>query len=294
MSTLVLGTFDGVHRGHQALLACARRFAGPVIACTFSLPPAAFFKENVKILTTAEEKTALLKKYGADEIFMQPFTRETAALCAEEYLGFLCNKFRPQAIVAGFNHTFGRGAEGNCVLLRQLGQKYGYQTEIVPPVTDAYLGVISSTAVRSALFNGQMEEAYRLLGHAYSVSGPTVHGRHLGHTLGFPTVNTETAPEKLLPGRGVYATVCHVAGRFFKGMTNIGVNPTVTREESLSVETHLLGFNGDVYGQNAEVYFLKKIRDEQKFASFEELTRQLSSDALLTDAYLNTVRELPL
>ena len=290
MSTLVLGTFDGVHLGHQALIKRAEAFAGSVIACTFSRPPAAFFKKDVKLLTTPEEKTMLLKKYGADEIFMQPFDEKKAAVPAEEYIGWLCRRFRPQTIIAGFDHTFGQKAEGNCLLLKQLGQKYGYQTEIVPPVLDSRQRVISSTGIRSALCAGDAETAALLLGRGYSVSGPTVHGRHIGQSIGFPTVNTSVSEEKLIPGRGVYATVCRLEGRLYKGMTNIGINPTVTSEQTLSVETHILGFRGDVYGKKITISFLKKIRDEKKFSSLEELTHQLSEDALLIDAYIRTLR----
>lgn len=291
MSTLVLGTFDGVHRGHQALIERAGAFAGPVIACTFSTPPAAFFKQNVKLLTTAEEKIALLKAYGADEVFMQVFDEKKAAVPAEEYIGWLCRRFRPQTIVAGFDHTFGQKAKGNCILLKQLGEKYGYQTEIVPPVLDSRQRVISSTGIRSALYSGEVETAALLLGRSYSVCGPTVHGRHIGQSIGFPTVNTCVPEEKLIPQRGVYATICRLGGRLYKGMTNIGVNPTVTSEEKLSVETHLLGFRGDVYGKKAVVSFLKKIRDEKKFSSVEALKRQLSEDALLINAYIRTLQE---
>ena len=290
MSVLILGTFDGVHRGHQALLDRAKNFAEPIVACTFSFPPAKKIKKNIKLLTTADEKAALLQKYGADEVFMQPFDREKASMPAEAYIEFLCKKFSPHTIVAGFNHKFGFGAKGNCVLLRQLGEKYGYQTEIVPPVTDAQ-GTVSSTGIRQALLAGETEQAARLLGRRYCLRGITVHGRHIGHSIGFPTVNTCVPKEKLIPQRGVYATLCRINGRLYKGMTNIGINPTVTTEQKLSVETHILGFCGDVYGKTATITFLKKIRAERKFCSVEELKRQLSSDALLIDAYIGTLRE---
>ena len=117
-----------------------------------------------------------------------------------------------------------------------------------------------------------------------------MHGRHIGQSIGFPTVNTCVPEEKLIPGRGVYATVCRLGGRLYKGMTNIGINPTVTSEQTLSVETHILGFRGDVYGKKITISFLKKIRDEKKFSSLEELTHQLSEDALLIDAYIRTLR----
>lgn len=290
MSVLILGTFDGVHRGHQALLARAKTFSEPIIACTFSIPPAAFFKQNIKLLTTAEEKTALLMRYGADDVFMQPFDAQKAAMSAEDYIDFLCKRFSPRGIVAGFNHKFGFCARGNCVLLRRLGKKYGYQTEIVPPVTDTQ-GTVSSTGIRHALLAGEAEQAARLLGRSYCVEGATVHGRHIGRGIGFPTVNTCVPEEKLIPGRGVYATLCRMNGKVYKGMTNIGINPTVTNEQRLSVETHILGFCGDVYGKTATVNFLKKIRDERKFSSVEELKKQLSSDALLIDAYINTLQQ---
>lgn len=281
MSVLILGTFDGVHIAHRQLIEEAKKAGNNVIACTFTSP---FSKQ--KQLTDVSEKTFLLKKFGVKEVFIEDF-EDIKDLSPEEYVKKLCEKFKPEKIVTGFNHSFGKNAEGNPSVLACLGRKYNFIPVTVPPVRKNGL-IVSSTQIRSFLSEGNVESASELLGRYYSIKGKTVHGRSLGRTLCFPTVNTEVNENKLIPQRAVYATFVKASGRFFKGMTNIGTNPTVSDGSRTSVETHILGFNENLYGKTAEIFFVKKIRDEKKFESVEELKNQLSDDALLINAFLDT------
>ncbi len=280
MSVLILGTFDGVHTAHRQLITEAKKTGKRIIACTFSSP-----FSGQRLLTTLNEKTDLLEKHGVQEVFVQNF-KDIKDLEAEEYIRLLCEKFKPSYIVTGFNHRFGKNARGNPALLSVLGRKYSFIPITVPPVKENDV-IVSSTYIRSLILEGKVDEAKRFLGRYYTVKGETVHGKHLGSTIDFPTINTRVT-HKLIPQSGVYATLVKVFGKIYKGMTNIGTNPTVDGSE-LTVETHILGFSGDLYGKETEIFFIKKVRDDKKFASLEDLKAQLSDDALLINAYLDTI-----
>lgn len=284
-NTLVLGTFDGVHIAHGELLSEAKKTGGRVIVCTFDAPPAFFFGKIKNMLSLPGEKERLLLSSGADKVFMQRFDKKIAALSPEEYIKTLVDSFNPQSIVAGFNHRFGKNAQGSVKDLAELSKKYGFNVLSVPPFSKNGI-LVSSTEIRNALCSGDIVKANLLLGRRYAMSGVTVHGRHVGHTIGFPTVNTEYSAEKMLPKPGVYATVCTLLGKKYKGMTNIGSNPTVSESGIISVETHILGFDGDVYGKNMTIEFVQRLRDEQKFESVEKLKAQLEFDVALTDGLL--------
>ncbi len=283
MSVLVLGTFDGVHLAHRQLIKEAKRYGNKIIACTFSTP----FSSR-SILTTAEEKTRLLIQAGVDEVFMQQ-TQEIKDLLPEEYIKMLVEKFRPSHIVAGFNHRFGKNASGDLSTLSFLGKKYGFIPVTVPPVAVAG-ELVSSTSIRSLLLKGDIQQANALLMRFYSIKGTVIKGRQIGTEIDFPTANVVTDENKTLCQTGVYATMVKAENRYLKGMTNIGTNPTVTDGDAVSVETHILGFDGNLYNKEIEIYFLKKIRDDKKFENLEELKNQLSQDALLINAYLDTVK----
>lgn len=282
MSVLILGTFDGVHLAHRQLITEAKKTGKKIIACTFSSP-----FSGQRLLTDLPEKTALLKRYGVNEVFVQDF-KDIKDLEAEEYIRLLSKKFSPSYIVTGFNHHFGKDAKGSPALLSILGRKYNFIPITVPPVKENDI-IVSSTFIRSLILEGKVDEAKKLLGRYYTIKGNTVHGKHLGSTIDFPTINTSVT-DKLIPQNGVYATMVRVFGKFYKGMTNIGTNPTVDGSD-LTVETHILGFSGDLYNKETEIFFIKKIRDDKKFASLEELKAQLSDDALLINAYLDTIKK---
>ncbi|MBR6765918.1 MAG: bifunctional riboflavin kinase/FAD synthetase [Clostridia bacterium] len=282
MSVLVLGTFDGVHIAHAELLKQAKKTGEKIIVCTFSSP----FSEK-EILSTPDEKVALLKQLGANEVFLQDFSL-VKELSPEEYVKMLAEKFHPKFTVCGVDHRFGKNAMGNHMTLCFLGKKYGFTPILVPPVS-LNGSAVSSTLIRHYLKEGNVEEANLLLNRYYSVKGTVVEGKRIGSTIDFPTANVKT--DKLLPQNGVYATLVRVKGRLLKGMTNIGTNPTVNQGDNIFVETHILGFNGDIYGSEIEIFFLKKVRDDIKFPSLEALKEQLSQDALLINAYIDTVKQ---
>ena len=282
MNILVLGTFDGVHIGHQFLLEYARD-RGNVIACSFLLPPVTV-KGKAKALTTAEEKTALLKKYGAKEVFLQDFTT-VCSLSAEEYIENLCSRFSPKQIVVGVDHQFGKNAQGNAKTLIKNEEKYGYKTVIVPPKTDEQ-GIISSSSIRELISAGEIKKANKRLGHSYYISGKVVRGKGLGKTINFPTANVLVEEEKLLLKNGVYATKTVVDGKIYNSMTNIGFNPTVLGKK-LTIETHIFNFSNEIYNKKIKIYFYSFVREDRKFDNVFDLKKQLQNDALLINAYLN-------
>lgn len=288
---LVLGTFDGVHIGHQALVRFARERGEHVVACTFDRPPAAFFTGQNILLTEEEEKTALLKQCGSDEVFVQPFDEKTAQTEAADYIAVLSRRFHPHAVAVGFDHRFGKRASGGVKELIEAGKRYDFSVFTMPPVIENGEPV-SSTRIRASLAQGDVERANSLLGRRYALTGRTAHGYRVGTRMDFPTANLTPAPGRLLPQTGVYATLCKVGGRTYKGMTNVGVNPTFGRDR-VTVETHLIGFSGDIYDQTLSVAFVKKVREERAFPSADALSEQLRRDALLINAYLDTVLDLP-
>ncbi len=287
MNILVLGTFDGVHLGHQHLLEYALG-KGNVIACSFTLPPATV-KGQAKALSTAEEKTALLKKYGVNEVFLQDFA-SVSSLSAEEYLENLCKRFSPRQIVIGVDHRFGKDALGNAKTLIKNEEKYGYKTVIASPKTDEE-GIISSSSIRTLISVGEVTKANKRLGHTYYVSGQVEGGKGLGKKLNFPTANVLVEENKLLLKNGVYATKTLVDGKLYNSMTNIGFNPTVSGEK-LTIETHIFNFSRDIYNKKIRIYFYSFVREDKKFDSVSELKKQLENDALLINTYLNSNKKI--
>ncbi len=280
MKALVLGVFDGVHMGHRRLIEEAGLETQNVIACTFERNP----KSDVFSLLTAQERKELLLKNGVTEVYMQDFDK-IKDISAKDYIENLCRKFSPGIIAAGFNHHFGRGALGNIDTLKQLEKDCGYKTLVLPPFV-INRQIVSSSRIRQLLLSGKADEAKELLGYYYFISGTTVHGRHLGSKIGFPTINTQVTQNKLVPQRGVYASVCTVNKTNYKAITNIGENPTVSDENRITVETFVLGFSQDVYGKDVKISFLKKLRDEQNFGSIERLKQQLGIDAMVSNGFI--------
>lgn len=284
MSVLVLGTFDGVHIGHRQLIKEAKKTGKRVVVCAFSTP---FSK--AKVLTDALKKEEILKELGAEEVFIQD-PETVKELSPEEYIKSLVEKFNPKFVVAGFNHRFGKNAQGNLMTLNFLGKKYGFSLITVPPVLNDGV-LVSSSNIRSLLLHGEIEKANLLLDRFYSLKGAVVKGKQIGAEIGFPTANIKYSDNLLIPAPAVYATMVKLNNKLYKGMTNIGFNETVSENNALTVETHILGFNEDIYNKEIEILFLKKIRDNKKFESLNELKNQLSDDALLINAYIDTIKK---
>jgi riboflavin kinase/FMN adenylyltransferase len=281
-----VGTFDGIHRGHQAVLADVVRRArsrGLVsLLVTFDPHPLEVLQpERAPVpITTLEERFELIAETGIDTTVVVAFTRVFAAVESEDFVSrVLVGTLKAQDVVVGFNHRFGRGARGDALLLERLGGELGFRAHVVAPMTVDGVPV-SSSEIRSALGRGDLPKAEQLLGRPYSIQGEVVRGAGRGRTLGFPTANVRTARPLLLPP-GVYACQVDVGGQDYQAVINVGVRPTFGETE-LAVEAHLLDFSGNIYGRRIRLTFLRRLREERKFPSVEALRNQIALDVLAT------------
>ena len=281
-SAVALGTFDGVHLGHRAILgtALARARAAGIqsVACTFDRHPMEVLHPDraPRPITTLEERFALIGEAGIDALVVLAFTPELAAIEPEAFVkDVLLARLRAREIVVGYNHRFGRGARGDTRLLEELAGRLGFRAHVVPPMTvDG--AAVSSSEIRAALQRGDVTGASRGLGRPYTITGRVTTGAGRGRTLGFPTANI--APDRpLLVARGVYLGKVAVDDRAHAAVVNVGVRPTFG-EDTLAVEAHLLDFTGDLYEREVQLAFLERLRDEMRFPSVEELKAQVFRD----------------
>ena len=282
---LTVGTFDGVHKGHKAILQevvnHARAMDGESVLLTFEPHPRKLLFPNqpLGIITPLQQKLQLITEAGIQHIVVVPFTREFANLSAQEYIeNFMVGIFHPYSIIIGYDHRFGNDRKGDIRLLEKHEQDYQYELIEIPAqlIDDA---TVSSTKIRNAITDGKVEEAAHMLGRNYSFSGRVVHGNKLGRTLGYATANLEPEErEQIIPAMGIYAIQAMHNGTRYNGMMSIGYNPTVTDKKELKIEANLFDFDKDIYGETLEIFFVKKLRDEQKFESLEALKAQLHKD----------------
>ncbi|MGD9116150.1 MAG: bifunctional riboflavin kinase/FAD synthetase [Dehalococcoidia bacterium] len=290
---LTIGVFDGVHLGHRHLLskltglAQERGLLSGVV--TFSDHPRGLLAPRTKLpfLTDIEQRTRLLKNEGVDEVIPLSFTPELAKLSPKEFLGRLQELLKMQGLVVGPDFALGKGRRGNIETLRKLGAEMGFSFTVVPPrLIDGEK--VSSTAIRKALAEGDMERAQKLFGHPFRLHGRVARGERRGiELLGFPTANIDTDVEQALPADGVYASQAFVGDKSYPAMTNIGSNPTFGGDKRL-VEVYILDYDKDLYGQELAVDVLSRLRDEIKFASAEALKAQITEDVKKGKAILNT------
>lgn len=281
-SHVTIGAFDGVHRGHQHLIrsmADAAHEAGrTAVALTFSPHPGALLgRSPVAVLTTPQERAALIADLGVDVLVILRFTPTMAGTPATRFVQLLRRHLHVVELWVGSDFALGHRREGNVPFLRQLGQQEGFVVRVVEPLQ--WRGsVVSSTRIRAALTAGDMEEANGCLGRPYRLTGQVVRGRGLGRRLGIPTANLSPPPERLIPANGVYAGYAHTqeAGTW-PAVINIGVRPTITPDH-LTVEAHLLNFDGDLYDQMLALDFVARLRDEQTFPSLNALVEQIRRD----------------
>jgi riboflavin kinase/FMN adenylyltransferase len=281
-----IGTFDGVHLGHkkilQNLIEKATQTEGESLLLTFfPHPRMVLFPENndLKLLNTQNEKIELLDQLGLDHLIIHPFTREFSRLTSTEFVrDILVNQIGISELVIGYDHHFGRNREGSFTSLNELSDLYNFKlSEIEAQEIDSIN--ISSTKTRNALLQGNISLANEYLGYNYRISGKVKQGQQLGRTLGYPTANIEPKEShKLIPNEGAYAVLVNTPQGEFKGMLNIGKRPTVSSGNATSIEVHIFDFNFDLYNQEISVEFVKRIRDEKKFESKEELKQQLAID----------------
>jgi len=283
-----IGIFDGVHRGHQNLLARLKDYATqsntPTLVITFWPHPRIVLGKaspDFKLLTSLEEKVELLNALGMDHLLIVPFTEEFARLTADQFLdGFLNLFVRPGVIVVGDDLRFGAGGAGNLDLLMKSGTQNGFEVIRLETHTENE-DRISSTLVRSCLNSGDLQSANQLLGYPYFITGKVVRGNRIGNTIGFPTANIECLESYIqIPSDGVFAVQVDLNGISHKGMLNIGTRPTIAQNSHKTIEVHLFDVSDDLYDQTLRVRFISRLRDEMKFSGLDELKAQLANDRL--------------
>jgi riboflavin kinase/FMN adenylyltransferase len=297
VSVVTVGTFDGMHRGHglvvRRVVAEARRLASRSVVVTFDPHPLAVLNPAAAppILTVGEEKVEALATFGVDEVAVVPFTRDLAALEADQFVDqVLLERFGMRELFIGHDHGFGRGRSGDAATLERLGGIRGFGVHVVPPVDGRDGKPVSSTSVRRAIAGGDLARATDGLGRLYSVSGAVVHGDNRGAALGFRTINVEipSAP-KLLPPDGVYAVRVATPQGAFDGMLNLGGRPTFG-DESRRLEAHLFDASGDWYGSRVRIEFAARIREIRTFDGPAALIQQLQRDEVSARTLLNRQR----
>ncbi len=282
---LAIGFFDGVHAGHQEVIAHARAAAvaagGTIVVATFDPHPLKFLRPDKapRLLTSTRHKALIMERLGVSHLLVIPFDAETAALEPAAFIERINAACRPLAsITVGKSWAFGRGRTGTLATLLTLGQRHGFTAHGVCPVT--FEGEpVSSTRIRTAVECGDFPDAGHLLARDYSILGTVVHGRHLGNQLGFPTANLALEAEQL-PPLGVYAVRALVRGDLLPGVANLGHRPTVDADSTTRhLEVHLFDFTGDLYGETMEVRFVQRLREEQRFDNIGQLKIQITRDA---------------
>ncbi len=286
-AVITIGSFDGVHAGHQQILQqlreLAREIGGESIVITFHPHPRLVLyphEQKVQLLSTTEEKVRLIEQYGIDNLVVVPFTLAFAKQSPEQYIReFLVGKFHPHTIVFGYDHRFGSQRRGDIHLLRKNAAQYGYRVVEIPPqlIEDV---AVSSTKIRQAIQRGKIRKATKLLGHYYNLIGQVTPGRKIGGSkLGYPTANLHIVNNfKLIPPNGIYAVFVRHRGQLYKGMLYIGTRPTVDQSGTRSIEVHIFDFQRNIYGDKLEIFFVQYLRGDAKFDSLEELKNALHQD----------------
>jgi riboflavin kinase / FMN adenylyltransferase len=295
---VTVGTFDGVHMGHQAIfsrmLEEARNINGETVVITFHPHPRIVLQlesSNLKFINTQEVKIKRLANAGIHNLIIIPFTREFSRTTSEAFVkDYIVDKIKPARLVIGYDHHFGKNRMGDFRKLYDMGHRYGFKVDRIP-AQDVENISISSTKIRKALESGDVQKANRLLGYQYSITGKVVHGNELGRTIGFPTANIMVDDQyKLITATGVYACRVDYNGKLLPGMSNIGYRPTIN-EGNLTIEVHIFDFDEDIYNQTITIRFIKRIRDEQRFDTMHELRDQLHLDQILSLEILESTPE---
>lgn len=286
---VTLGKFDGMHLGHQQLIDLVisyKKQGLTAVMFSFLMHPGNLFSDKeFELIYTEEEKLAKLSHTGIDVLISYPFTEETRSMEPEGFIkDILIGKLEAKVIVVGEDFRFGNQRKGDVAFLKKYEEQYGYK--VIACVKKKWKNeVISSSSIRKAIKDGDMESANAMLGKPFMIRGEVVHGRRLGRTIGMPTVNQIPTNSKLLPPCGVYATMTLYGGKRYPGVTNIGYKPTVGEEEYIGVETYIFDFNEDLYGKTIEVELYYYLRPELKFGSLEELVTRMREDIIVAKKY---------
>lgn len=293
---LTIGTFDGVHVGHQKIIEKMKEIAkqtnGETVIFTFFPHPKMVVNptnHGIQLIQSQEEKFEKLAKLGVDHVIVFPFTKAFSEITAAEFVSdVLISKLNIHTIIVGYDHQFGKNREGNLTYLENKGKEYGFQV-IEIPAHEINAVNVSSSKIRHALSEGDIETANHYLSGSFEIWGKVIHGNKLGRTIGFPTANIGVDDSlKIVPGRGVYAvTVSIDGGKPLFGMMNIGVRPTVNQELKETIEVNLFDFNEDIYEKSVRVCLHKRIRNEQKFDGITSLTAQLNHDEKTIRSYFH-------
>lgn len=289
------GTFDGVHLGHQTIINRLKEIAqeckGETVVLTFWPHPRYVLgqksKDELKLLSSLEEKTHLLEAHGINHLVIIPFTKEFSQLSSKEFIdNIILNKIKTHKLVIGYDHKFGRNREGSFDYLKANQAEFGFEIEEIPRADVDHIG-ISSTKIRQSLSAGDVSAAAKFLGTPFHINGKIVMGDQLGRKIGFPTANIKILEEhKLIPADGVYAVEIELHKKRYKGMLNIGFRPTVDGLKR-SIEVNIFDFSSDIYGEEIKVNFIDHVRNEKKFASVLELQEQLVVDKKLVKKILD-------
>jgi len=289
---LTVGVFDGVHLGHRHLLSQLIKEATNQAALsgvvTFRRHPIELLNQKAALpyLTSLDEKVRLLQAEGVDKVVALTFNKQLAGLDAAEFVGLLQRYLRMCGLVIGPDFALGRNREGNVEKLSYLGKQLGFAVIVVPPLKiDGE--VVSSTIIRQALAEGNMDKVVKLTGRPYSIKGRVATGTGLGRQIGFPTANLKIEPGWAIPADGVYATFTHVNGAIHSSMTSIGIRPTFDGKNR-TIETYILDYSGDLYGKEVAIDVVDRLRPEKKFASVDDLKEQITRDIVKGRAILRS------
>ena len=289
-TAVTIGVFDGVHRGHRHLVSLLRARAEEeglaTVALTFNPHPRTVVRPGIAVtyLSSLEERVELLQALGLDAVGVLAFTSELAQLSARDFLALLAEELQMKLLMVGPDFALGRNRSGTVSVMRQIGEELGFAVEVAPLLAEDDEKV-GSTAVRVALSEGDVERVARLLGRPFSLRGPIVTGDKRGRTLGFPTANIAIGLDHALPAYGIYVTRAYVRENTYESCTSIGIRPTFDVEPRPTVETFIIDFDGDIYGEEMRIEVLSRLRGELKFDSVEELVAQMHRDIDQTRAY---------
>lgn len=279
---IALGSFDGLHVGHMRLInktiELAKENNAKSMVFTFKNHPLTIINKDIapKLIIDNEVKSELLEKCGVDIVNYVNFNNEFMKISPEDFIKNMVKCYNVKGIIVGFNYRFGYKNLGDIELLKKLSIKFRFELNIIEPVKIDD-DIVSSSKIRQLVSEGNITKANKFLNRPFMLQGTVIHGKQLGRKINFPTTNLKYNKNFVLPKRGVYYTCVKYNGEIYRGITNIGYNPTVN-DKKLSIETHILGFKKDIYDENLRLYFCKRIRSEKKFNSIEELANQLYKD----------------
>ena len=284
-AVVTIGTFDGVHRGHQEILKNmvnrAKELDGESVVVTFYPHPRQVLSHDscIRFISTQEEKIRHLEALGIDNLIIINFTKEFALISSDIFIkDYIVKNIHPAALIIGYDHHFGKGRTGDFDMLYELGSQYHFKVEKIQE-QDVDNVAVSSTKIRHFLENGDIKHANMLLGYEFSYIGKVIHGQQVGHKMGYPTANIDVAEEfQLIEKQGVYATFAEIDGKSYPAMTYIGKRPTMHDNRPQSIETYIISFDGDLYDKEIKIRFVDFVRDDKKFDNFEALKRQISID----------------